>query len=244
MAKTWRSVKTRRMVKTRRPVKSRRMVKTRHLVKTRRMVKTRLQVKTWGMVKTQRPSNLWRLAKCRRPQKCWRSRKSGRIFWRTPYCLGSAESATADSSLVPLMSTFSSLLMLNHVHVVSKRGMSPPCPAFMGGLSPVPCRLLVLARHAQKWSKTRCLEWNSESFLFRRTAGIPSEIPICSGYSVFRLIIFLSQIPDPSSEPSWYPSGEPQTVFRMAAYTLSDETRKFFLVQCHVNILTGAESEG
>jgi hypothetical protein len=53
------------------------------------------------------------------------------------------------------MSTFSSLLMLNCVHVVSKSGMSPPCPAFMGGLSSVPCRLLVPARHAQKWSKTR-----------------------------------------------------------------------------------------
>ena len=37
-----------------------------------------------------------------------------------PYCLGSAESATADISLVPLMSTFSSLLMLNRGHVVSK----------------------------------------------------------------------------------------------------------------------------
>jgi hypothetical protein len=37
-----------------------------------------------------------------------------------PYCLGSAESATADFSLVPLMSTFFSLLMMNCVHVVSK----------------------------------------------------------------------------------------------------------------------------
>jgi hypothetical protein len=33
-------------------------------------------------------------------------------------------------------------------------------------------------------------ERNSESFLFRGTAGIPSEIPICSGYSIFRGIIF------------------------------------------------------
>jgi hypothetical protein len=46
------------------------------------------------------------------------------------------------------------------------------------------------------------LERNSESCLFRGTAGIPSEIPICSGYSVFRGIIFLLEIPDPSSEPS------------------------------------------
>ena len=87
-------------------------------------------------------------------------------------------------------------------------------------------------------------EQNSENFLFRRTAGIPSEITICSVYSVFRGIIFLSEIPDPSSDPSWYPSEEVRTVFRMAAYTLSDETIKFFLVRCHVNILMGAELEG
>jgi hypothetical protein len=35
-------------------------------------------------------------------------------------------------------------------------------------------------------------------FLFRRTAGIPSEITICSFYSVFRGIIFLSEIPNPN----------------------------------------------
>jgi len=87
-------------------------------------------------------------------------------------------------------------------------------------------------------------EQNSESFLFCGTAGIPSEITICSGYSIFHGIIFFSEIPDPSSESSWYPSGELWTVFGMAAYTLSDETIKFFLVRCHVNILTGDESEG
>jgi hypothetical protein len=37
-----------------------------------------------------------------------------------PYCLGSAEYAAADISLVPLMSTFSSLLIMNLEHVVSK----------------------------------------------------------------------------------------------------------------------------
>jgi hypothetical protein len=36
-------------------------------------------------------------------------------------------------------------------------------------------------------------------FLFRGTTGIPSEITICSVYSVFRGIIFLSEIPNPSS---------------------------------------------
>ncbi len=35
-------------------------------------------------------------------------------------------------------------------------------------------------------------------FLFRGTAGIPSEITICSVYSVFRGIIFLSEIPNPT----------------------------------------------
>jgi hypothetical protein len=34
-------------------------------------------------------------------------------------------------------------------------------------------------------------------FLFRGTAGIPSEISICSDYSFFRGIIFLSEIPNP-----------------------------------------------
>jgi hypothetical protein len=41
------------------------------------------------------------------------------------------------------------------------------------------------------------------SFLFRGTAGIPSEITICSVYSVFRGIIFLSEIPNPSSVGMW-----------------------------------------
>jgi hypothetical protein len=34
-------------------------------------------------------------------------------------------------------------------------------------------------------------------FLFRGTTGIPSETTICSVYSVFRGIIFLSEIPNP-----------------------------------------------
>ncbi len=36
-------------------------------------------------------------------------------------------------------------------------------------------------------------------FLFRGTTGIPSEITICSVYSVFRGIIFLSEIPNPTN---------------------------------------------
>jgi hypothetical protein len=48
-----------------------------------------------------------RLVKNQRLQKSWRNWKS----WRPAYCLGSAESSTADFSLALLMSTFSSLLM-------------------------------------------------------------------------------------------------------------------------------------
>ncbi len=42
-------------------------------------------------------------------------------------------------------------------------------------------------------------------FLFRGTTGIPSEITICSVYSVFRGIIFLSEIPNPSRDTSINP---------------------------------------
>jgi hypothetical protein len=42
-------------------------------------------------------------------------------------------------------------------------------------------------------------ERNSESFLFRGTAGIPSELTICSVNSVFRGIIILSEIANPTS---------------------------------------------
>jgi hypothetical protein len=77
-------------------------------------------------------------------------------------------------------------------------------------------------------------EQNSESFLFCKTARISYKIPICSNYSVFHGIIFLSEIPNPSSESPWYPSGELRTVFGMAAHTLSDETIKFFLVQWYL----------
>jgi len=42
-------------------------------------------------------------------------------------------------------------------------------------------------------------------FLFRGTAGIPSEISICSVYSVFRGIIFLSEIPNPMCGGSAWP---------------------------------------
>jgi hypothetical protein len=43
-------------------------------------------------------------------------------------------------------------------------------------------------------------------FLFRGIAGIPSEIAICSVYSVFRGIIFLSEIPNPTCGQSACPT--------------------------------------
>jgi hypothetical protein len=45
-------------------------------------------------------------------------------------------------------------------------------------------------------------------FLFRGTAGIPSEITICSVYSVFRGIIFLSEIPNPTETACCYTAGK------------------------------------
>ncbi len=78
------------------------------------------------MLKTWSIQNLWRLAKLG----AWKNvgvhgnvdtaGKLGGPAEELPYCLGSTESATAEFSLVPLISTFSSLLMLNRVHVVSK----------------------------------------------------------------------------------------------------------------------------
>jgi hypothetical protein len=86
-------------------------------------------------------------------------------------------------------------------------------------------------------------ERNSKSFL------LLEQPEFCPKYPLIRLFrlpwnYVLLEIPNPSSESSWYPSGELHTVFGMAAYTLSNETIKFFLVRCHDNILTGAESEG
>ncbi len=50
-------------------------------------------------------------------------------------------------------------------------------------------------RNSELFSRLRKgSERNSENFLFRGTAGIPSEITICYVNSVFRVIIFLSEI--------------------------------------------------
>ena len=45
-------------------------------------------------------------------------------------------------------------------------------------------------------------ERNSESFLFRGTAGIPPETSNCSVYSVFRGKMFLSEIANPNPDGS------------------------------------------
>jgi hypothetical protein len=62
------------------------------------------------------PKNFWRLQKCwctgkLGARQCWSSRKVGGPAEELPYCLGSAESATADFSQAPLMVSFSSFLM-------------------------------------------------------------------------------------------------------------------------------------
>ncbi len=156
--KTWRKVKTWRMPETCRMPKTCRMVKTWRIQNIRRMVKTWRMPKTLRMVKTWRIQNIrqmlktWRLGKYWRPWKCWRSRKSRRPTEELPYCLGSAEYSTADFSLDPLMSTFSSLLMLNHVHVVSKWRMVLQCSAFMGGISSCTVPAVCTSLPCSKWS--------------------------------------------------------------------------------------------
>jgi hypothetical protein len=76
-------------------------MKNKQMLKSLRPVKIRLIVKSFLALKSPR------LVKYQRSQKSWRNWKS----WQPAYCLGSVESPTADFSLVPLMSTFSSSLM-------------------------------------------------------------------------------------------------------------------------------------
>ncbi len=52
-------------------------------------------------------------------------------------------------------------------------------------------------RNSEFFSSAEEFGTEFREFLFRGTAGIPSEIAICSVYSVFRGIIFLSEIPNP-----------------------------------------------
>jgi hypothetical protein len=89
MVKSWRGknhgwiLKSLQMMKSARPEKNRQMVKSSQALKSPRLVKY--------------------------PRR-WKNRRN----WKSkqpPYCLGSAESPTADFSLFPLMSMFSSSLM-------------------------------------------------------------------------------------------------------------------------------------
>ncbi len=69
---------------------------------------------------------------------------------RISLLLGSAESAAADFSQAPLKISYISLMMvLLSVRSVVKWGIVSRCPTFLGGLSPVLNRLVVLARHAE-----------------------------------------------------------------------------------------------
>ncbi len=70
-----------------------------------------------------------------------------------------------------------------------------------------------------------------QDFLFRGTAGIPSEITICSVYSVFRGIIFLSEIPNPKvAEFSEWVSQWNFRTFKMSSPALHPPRHFYFCV--------------
>ncbi len=121
MYKSLRPVKIRRIVKSLQPVKMRRIVKSLRPEKIRRIVKSLRPEKIRRIVKSLRALKSPRLVKYSRLWKYWRNWKSR----RPAYCLGSAESPTADFSLVPLMSTFSSSLMWWILQV--RKELLPPC---------------------------------------------------------------------------------------------------------------------
>ena len=68
---------------------------------------------------------------------------------KDPLTGGSAESTAADFSQTSLKISYLSLMVLIPLHAVTKCGVASGRPAFMGGLSPVPYRLIVQARHAE-----------------------------------------------------------------------------------------------
>jgi hypothetical protein len=87
--------------------KIRQIVKSLRLLKLRRMAKSLRPEKIRWTIESLRALKSPRLVKNQCLQKSWRNWKS----MRPAYCLGLAESPTADFSLVPLMSVFSSSLM-------------------------------------------------------------------------------------------------------------------------------------
>jgi len=71
------------------------------------------------------------------------------------------------------------------------------------------------------FSSTEGFGTEFRDFLFRGTTGIPSEITICSVYSVFRGINFLSEIPNPNHGPELSPSRIPVPDFARSASALA-----------------------
>ncbi len=147
-----------RLVKIRRIGKSLQLLKIRQMFKSLQPMKIRRIEKSLWLMKITQIGKSSRALKSPRPVKYWQSWKSRRNWkCRQPaYCLGLAESPTADVSLVPLMSKFCSSLMWWISHVVSQWREGSGCPDFMGRPSPVPYRLFVPARHAKKGSNPRC----------------------------------------------------------------------------------------
>jgi hypothetical protein len=68
---------------------------------------------------------------------------------KDPLTGGSVESTDADFSQTSLKISYLSLMVLIPLHAVTKCGFASGRPAFMGRLSPVLYRLIVLARHAE-----------------------------------------------------------------------------------------------
>ncbi len=78
--------------------------------------------------------------------------------------------------------------------IFGSRNGIPSCFLFRGRVwnrIPRVCFFCSMERNSELFPLPRKgSERNSENFLFRGTAGIPSEFPLCSVYSVFRGIIF------------------------------------------------------
>ncbi len=89
-------------------------------------------------------------------------------------------------------------------YIFVPRNGIPSCFLFRGTVQiriPSVCILFCfMAKNSEHFSPLRNgSERNSENFLFRGTAGIPPEQINCSVYSVFRGIIFLSEIDNPNT---------------------------------------------
>ncbi len=74
---------------------------------------------------------------------------------------------------------------------------------FLNEIPRICCYFCSTERNPSFFSSAKGLGTEFREILFRGTAGIPSEITICSANSVFRGIIFLSEIPNPSGGEVW-----------------------------------------